>query len=728
MRSRTLLVVCAVLSLLGGVLAVSPGAVAAEECAAVGPTSFGVPGDVAPGSRCRILLPTKSGRHVVVAEGASGVVRPTVGEGPACVVHRTSRVCELEAGRHYRFQIDGDLDTSVSLTPWSAPGCEQGQARTDRSTWTSTRPVGGAVCLELPYEAGDRPVVLQAPGSDVLGSTQVIERRVVGCVTSDEPACTLRAPRPRALRGNGPAGVPVSVAFGRINRAAGCEELPLGAFGTRAGVDLTLPPGQVAECFRIPPSALDVASVVAAEGSDPAAQVGLMVANDQGRACSRLGRGAVLVPCPLPASEAASATATPGTRAQVLLVSDTPGSSWRIVRRGEPGPASGCVDAGSTTRGGPASVGELDSFLTFDCWRVGGPAEASLLQLFTSERADVEWSAFASGRSTCESMPSWCTGQADAVVVARAHPDPEAVDYSLLSWKFRYDDPAGCDTFADHDAVNGPLSGTLSLARPVRCLLLEDSGDSAFEVTSSGDFDLLGFGTCMAESEGVRRCGGHGGTRDEGDVLLALPTGGVGSDYELTLRCATLPDVACDVPDLENVVAPTLSGSARVGGVVAATGGEWTPFTPTELRYRVLLDGGAWGAWSTQPEAAVTPEMAGREIALQVEARNAGQWTLQRVTTSSELVRLGEAATNLARPSIDGAPRVGRVLEAAPGDWSPAPASFRFVWRVGGTKVGRGPTLHVTRDLRGRRVTVSVQARSPGYEVGRATSPPVEVR
>ncbi|GAA1476954.1 hypothetical protein GCM10009623_14000 [Nocardioides aestuarii] len=689
----------------------------------MGPTDFGVPGDVAPGSRCRTLVPTASGLHVVVAEGVSGVVVPATGGRPVCDVYRASLRCELEAGTRYRLEIHDDRDTSVSLVPWSAPGCEESTGRrTDRSRWTSTRPAGGAVCRELGYAAGDHVVVLE-PTPMEGSTTQVVERRSRGCTHHRGLGCTLDASGARALRGSGPAEVPYDVAFASPQRTAGCQDLPLGAYGTVDAVQVGLPPGQIAQCFLVPPSTLDQAAFVAVEGSDPTASVRVLMGNDRDRRCSNVGRGGVVLGCLLPPGDDQLAAGRPS---QVILFSDTPGSTWRVGLRGDPGSAPGCDDA-STTRGGPASVGELSSFLDLDCWRLGSRTETGLLDLVAPD-SGVRRHVLASGRDACAYSPGRCaSGTADGVVVTRETAGPDVRRYSLLSWKYALDEAGECDTFADHDGPIGPVSGTLDLARPMRCLLLEDSGDSAFDVVAEGDVDLDGFAVCVPRPEGVSRCSGHGGNLDEGDVVLALRDGVTASDYRLSLRCATLPEVSCDVPDLENVVAPALGGTARVGGTVTADGGTWSPAQPAELRYRLLRDGVAWGAWQIDPGVALTPDMVGQRVAFQVQASNAGQWTAERVTSSSAQVRPGQAARNLVRPSIEGRPKVGRVLQAASGRWSPAPERFRYVWRTGRATVGHGATLRVTPGMRGRRVTVTVKAMSTGYDAGRATSRPLAV-
>jgi hypothetical protein len=76
-----------------------------------------------------------------------------------------------------------------------------------------------------------------------------------------------------------------------------------------------------------------------------------------------------------------------------------------------------------------------------------------------------------------------------------------------------------------------------------------------------------------------------------------------------------------------------------------------------------------------------------------------------------------------ARPRIAGAAKVGWVLRARPGAWSPRP-SLSYQWYVGGRAIKHATTatFRPTRAQRGKRITVRITATRPGYATTTVTS------
>ncbi len=80
---------------------------------------------------------------------------------------------------------------------------------------------------------------------------------------------------------------------------------------------------------------------------------------------------------------------------------------------------------------------------------------------------------------------------------------------------------------------------------------------------------------------------------------------------------------------------------------------------------------------------------------------------------------------NRIAPSIDGTPRVGRLLTGHAGRWSPGPVARTFQWYADGRAI-QGAThrrFRVTKHQQGKRLLVLVTARAPGYNETRAASP-----
>lgn len=85
---------------------------------------------------------------------------------------------------------------------------------------------------------------------------------------------------------------------------------------------------------------------------------------------------------------------------------------------------------------------------------------------------------------------------------------------------------------------------------------------------------------------------------------------------------------------------------------------------------------------------------------------------------------------NRARPDVTGRPRVGRVLMASAGRWSPTSVRITFQWRRNG-KVIRGADARryrVARQDRGRRLSVTVTASRSGWKPATASSRQLRVR
>jgi hypothetical protein len=178
---------------------------------------------------------------------------------------------------------------------------------------------------------------------------------------------------------------------------------------------------------------------------------------------------------------------------------------------------------------------------------------------------------------------------------------------------------------------------------------------------------------------------------------------------------------------------PAIRGRAGVGETLRAVTGRWSPNPAFD--YQWLLDGkpikGAQHATHVP-----TPAQVGREISLRISARRAGYATREM---TSEAVVVHKGTLNGPAPRITGEPKVGETLHVVRGDWKPNP-EFSYLWSVGGrtvagrTVAGRavsgrsnGIAYKVRPEDRGKRITVKVTARAPGYETvahrSAATSP-----
>jgi Purple acid Phosphatase, N-terminal domain/Calcineurin-like phosphoesterase len=180
---------------------------------------------------------------------------------------------------------------------------------------------------------------------------------------------------------------------------------------------------------------------------------------------------------------------------------------------------------------------------------------------------------------------------------------------------------------------------------------------------------------------------------------------------------------------------PGIRGTARVGETLSAVTGRWSP-NPT-FEYQWLLDGKPIND-ATYSTHVLTPADVDRKISLRVSAKRAGYETRE---LTSEAVVVHKGTLNGPAPRISGKPAVGETLHVVRGDWEPDP-EFSYLWIVGGraaagrTVAGRavsdrsnGIAYKVRAEDRGKRITVQLTARAPGYEtVAHSSAATIPVR
>jgi len=170
-----------------------------------------------------------------------------------------------------------------------------------------------------------------------------------------------------------------------------------------------------------------------------------------------------------------------------------------------------------------------------------------------------------------------------------------------------------------------------------------------------------------------------------------------------------------------NATAPKVTGEPRVGSQLTATPGTWKT-TGTTFAYQWLADGTPIPGATNET---FTPARAqnGATLRVQVTASRSG-WT-SASAVSSPTGKVGEGVlTSSGAPSVQGVGQVGEVLTATSAGWSPQPSMTAFRWRADGKilpKQGGGAELTLTRDMLGKKISVTEIARAPGFAKGEAT-------
>ena len=99
--------------------------------------------------------------------------------------------------------------------------------------------------------------------------------------------------------------------------------------------------------------------------------------------------------------------------------------------------------------------------------------------------------------------------------------------------------------------------------------------------------------------------------------------------------------------------------------------------------------------------------------------------------TATATITSSAASFSMARPPrVVGTPRVGSRLRAAAGTWSPTPESVRYRWLRNGRAIARATRVayRVVPKDRGRRISVRVTVRRPGFTSASAVARAVRIR
>ena len=89
----------------------------------------------------------------------------------------------------------------------------------------------------------------------------------------------------------------------------------------------------------------------------------------------------------------------------------------------------------------------------------------------------------------------------------------------------------------------------------------------------------------------------------------------------------------------------------------------------------------------------------------------------------------GVAPPATTPPRISGTARVGQTGQAETGVWSPTAGSYRYEWRLAGTRLNTTTkTLTLTPAMQNKPITVTVNALKSAHHDSRATSPPLTIR
>lgn len=165
---------------------------------------------------------------------------------------------------------------------------------------------------------------------------------------------------------------------------------------------------------------------------------------------------------------------------------------------------------------------------------------------------------------------------------------------------------------------------------------------------------------------------------------------------------------------------PTVGGTPRIGSRLSASTGTWSPAATFSYQwYR------GQQAISGATDRTYLPTYRDRGVALRVKvtARRDGFVSASSISSTTAPVVVGRIKISTA-PSIIGKAVIGTKLSAGPGAYAPTAAKARHQWLRDGVAIAgaTGRTYRVSaRDL-GRRLSVRVTLKAPGYTARTATT------
>lgn len=202
-----------------------------------------------------------------------------------------------------------------------------------------------------------------------------------------------------------------------------------------------------------------------------------------------------------------------------------------------------------------------------------------------------------------------------------------------------------------------------------------------------------------------------------------LPASALGKDLTVTVTGTKTGYTAVSKTSSASQVAsgtltagtPSISGTVAVGKTLTATAGTWSP-TP-DLSYEWLVDGVAVGTGTTYVVPAAD---RGKSLRLAVTGTRTG-YDRRTVTTAGATVAYGRLVTKT--PTISGTAKVGRTLKVSRGTWTSG-TTLTQRWYASGKAISgaTSTSLKLKSAQRGKKITVKVTGKKPGYLTASKTS------
>ncbi len=164
------------------------------------------------------------------------------------------------------------------------------------------------------------------------------------------------------------------------------------------------------------------------------------------------------------------------------------------------------------------------------------------------------------------------------------------------------------------------------------------------------------------------------------------------------------------------VPTPTISGTAKLDGVLTATAGTWAPATTpaTTFEYIWRVNGLVVQDGTVKTYVATTDDV-GYAVTVTVVGRGSGY--ADASVTSKPTAKVAAGALVGAVPKISGTAKVNSPLSGVVGAWTPTPDSFTYQWKRSGKSISgaTASTYLTTTSDYGKTITVTVSGHLRGY-------------
>jgi hypothetical protein len=160
--------------------------------------------------------------------------------------------------------------------------------------------------------------------------------------------------------------------------------------------------------------------------------------------------------------------------------------------------------------------------------------------------------------------------------------------------------------------------------------------------------------------------------------------------------------------------APSIGGTATVGGTLTVKPGAWTK--GTQFSYQWSASGKAIKG-ATKATYKLPASLVGKSITVTVTGKKAGYVTTSKASKATAKVSLS------ATPAISGTAQVGKKLTAKPGRWGTG-TRLSYQWYANGKAISRATrsTLTLPAGVAGKKITVKVTGKQNGYTTVSTTS------